>query len=50
VLGSLGLSLFEQGKLDEAARHFSEALRIEPGNGFAEENLRRLRQAARRRP
>jgi Flp pilus assembly protein TadD len=36
---NLGIALYRQGNLEEAARHLREALRIHPGNHFARNSL-----------
>ncbi|MGB5426231.1 MAG: tetratricopeptide repeat protein, partial [Gammaproteobacteria bacterium] len=44
----LGLIMKHQGHPDEAVKHFTEALRLEPGDAVAKENLRQV-QAGRAR-
>jgi tetratricopeptide (TPR) repeat protein len=47
---NLGIALGIQGRLDDAIKHFEEALRIQPGFADAERNLATAREARDRRP
>jgi tetratricopeptide (TPR) repeat protein len=46
---NLGTLLAQQGRLDEAIEHFSEALRIKPDFVEAHRNLTRARDMARKK-
>jgi tetratricopeptide (TPR) repeat protein len=42
---NLGVLLLRKGEVDEAIRHFSEAVRIDPNDGIAQENLDRAQSS-----